>query len=185
MNRAFDLYLRLVDSMQAKKQAGLDGDKAMLEQIADKMLVLADLLLIEVEPLSFELRLDAAFAYYAAGYYARAAHLLQVEAPAFETTSVQHWLWLFLVKHLRELQDVVDSACSSELLSDLMIANSLRNGVLVNHLSGGGTVEEEIVERALSKAVAECVKCVLEFAHDGSVIPLEHLDDQLKMCEQL
>ena len=185
MNRAFDLYLRLVDAMQAKKQAGLDGDKAKLEQIADKMLALADLMLTEVEPLSFELRLDAAFAYYAAGYYARAAHLLQAEAPAFETTSVQHWLWLFLVKHLRELQDVVDSACSSELLSDQMIADSLRNGVLVDHLSGGGTVEEEIVERVLSKAVAECVKCVLEFAHDGSVIPLEHLDDQLKMCEQL
>ena len=50
MNRAFDLYLRLVDSMQAKEQAGLVGDKAKLEQIADKMRSLADLMLTEVEP---------------------------------------------------------------------------------------------------------------------------------------
>ena len=41
MNSAFDLYLRLVDAMQARKQAGLVGDKAKLEQIADKMLVVS------------------------------------------------------------------------------------------------------------------------------------------------
>jgi hypothetical protein len=131
MNRAFDLYLRLVDALQAKEQAGLIGDKAKLEQIEDKMRSLADLMLTEVDPISYELRLDAAFVYYAAGYYARASHLLQTETPTFETMSVQHWLWLFLAKRLRELKDVVGNACSSDLLSDSMIADSLRAGHLV------------------------------------------------------
>ena len=142
-------------------------------------------MLNEVELQSPELQLDAAFVYYVAGYYARAAHLLQAEAFAFEAMSVQHWLWLFLAKRLQELQAVVSSACSSDLLSDSVIADNLRSGAFVDQLSRDGTVEEEVVERVLSKAVAECVKCVLEFAQDGLAVPLGYLDDRLGMCEQL
>ncbi|MEK9138346.1 MAG: hypothetical protein AAB393_14570, partial [Bacteroidota bacterium] len=128
---------------------------------------------------------DAAFAYYVAGYYARAANFLPSAALPSDVPTAQKWLSTFLAKNFRLLDDETRQVVDNDRYSDQGICQDLVSGDLVKQKAADTTVEAEIVERVLSRVLAECLSDFLTFVKQGHQGRLDRAYRLLEGCERL
>lgn len=179
LNEQLGLYVQLVNLLHQKESAKLqdrDGLKGKIKTIADLLLVQPRL----------DQQFDAAFAYYAAGYYARAFTLISPLAITLtDVPAAERWLALFLAKEFKTLDTEIQEVLDDESYSDESIQSGIQSGALTKQTKQGKTIESEIVDRILSRSVASCFYDFLIYVKTGNDSQLAGVYDRLKQCERL
>jgi hypothetical protein len=181
MNNLPDLYLQLIKTLRQKQQTNRDqwlkvkdaNLKSFAEAIANS------------QPSNSVQMLDAAFAYYVAGYYARSYNLVMRADLPPETPLIQRWLCQFLSKKFRSLESGIHAILNDDNYSDIGISSALTSGAFVRYIPSDVEVESEIINRILSRVIAECFEFVLLFVRRGDESCLREIYDRLDRCESL
>jgi hypothetical protein len=181
MNKLLDPYLQLVNILRQKEQATheqwlktKDGNlKSFAEAIAN------------CQPSNPTQLLDAAFAYYIAGYYARAYNLVISDGLPANVPHVQRWLGLFLAKKFAALASEVQIILKKDIYSDTGLCAAIASSNFVKQTPSDVDVESEIVTHILSKVVAECFQAFLAFVRTGDDNHLPEISSRLRQCEKL
>jgi len=165
-----DPYLELVILLQDKEQAVLP---VHLNSIKDSIKIVATQLRDDPRD---DYHLDAAFAYYIAGYYVHASRLvLQMEVGG-QIHPAQRWLALFLLKHFATIQDQVQSIATDDRYSDSRIQKEV---------TACGLADLEVLDRILVRKIADVLSVFLEFVSCGDEAKLGTICSILAMCQRV
>lgn len=180
MNEPFDPYIQLVNALRQKEFAGTQ----QRQQIKDRIRSLAEG--IEAyQPVSTELKLDAAFGYYVAGYYARAYNLAAATDLPPDVPAAQRWLCLFLTKDFKSLEAEIQAVLSDTSYSDEGIRAGIESGDFARQAPLDKTLESKVLDRVLSWSLARCLSGFLLFVRKGDKNQLGQIYTHLTQCERL
>jgi hypothetical protein len=164
-----DLHLELTNLLQDKEQ---QDARANINSIKEEIRVVADKLR---ENATGDDNLDAAFAYYVAGYYVRASRLISQADISDDTHPSQRWLALFMVKHFQSIEDQVRAVATDDKYSD----ERLQEDILHHGLS-----DSEALDRILLRRIADTWGSFMEFVQEGDETKLEIAYSTLLLCQQ-
>lgn len=164
-----DLHLELVVLLQNKEQqdtrADINSIKEMIRGVADRLR----------RDAAVDDHLDAAFAYYVAGYYVRASRLISQANISDDTHPAQRWLALLIAKHFQSIEDQVQAIAVDDKYSD---------GRLEEEILHCGLSDSEALDRMLLRRVADSLGGFMEFVRDGDESRLEAARSTLSLCQQ-
>jgi hypothetical protein len=164
-----DLYSELFILLQKKEQAV----PAQVNSVKDYIKGVAGRLR---EHSTADYHLDAAFAYYVAGYYVRAARLVEETDLSLESHPAQRWLALILVKHFDGIKDQVRAIAADGRYSDLMFQQEI-----LHH----GLSDFEALDRVFVSKLADVLDQFVQFVHCGDEKKLGPIHSDLSSCQRL
>ena len=180
MNERFDPYIQLIDALHQKEQTGFQQQSPTKERIK----TIAEG--IETyQPASAERKLDAAFAYYVAGYYARAYNLASVTDLPSDALIAQRWLCFFLAKDFKSLETEIQAVLGDASYSDEGVRAGIESGDLARQAPLDKTTESKVLDRVLSRSLAGCFSGFLLFVRKGDKGQLGQTYTHLTKCEHL
>jgi hypothetical protein len=165
MNNMDALYLKLAILLQNKEQESVSAD---INRVKDRIRDVANLLRQNSV-------VDAAFAYYVAGYYVRASRLIPSEMND-DTHLAQRLLALFIAKRFENLEERVRDIALDDNHSD----KRLREAILHQGLS-----DSEALDRMLIRRVADAFDVFMKFVKDGDETRFEVIHSTLARCQQV
>jgi superfamily II DNA/RNA helicase len=163
-----DLYSELFTLLQKKEQAipaQVNSVKVQIKGVADQLR----------EHPTADYHLDAAFAYYVAGYYVRAARLVAEADLSLESHAPQRWLALILVKHFDEIKDQVHTVAADDRYSDRMLQQEI-----LHH----GLSDFEALDRIFVSKLADVLHQFVQFIHSGDEKRLGIVHSGLSLCQK-
>lgn len=178
MNEQFDTYFRLVELLREKEQAAPADRKSIRDQIEG----VARYLVANFSTL--EILLDAAFAYYVSGFYARSYNVID-PSKISALQLPQRLLALFLHKDFEKISLEISRVAKDDDFSDAGIAQRLDSGELVSQLPLSETVETAITNLVLTRVLAECYEQLLIFVSTGYEQQIDNLKAKLLQCQTL
>lgn len=164
-----DLHLDLANLLQKKEQAAA----AEVNSVKDEIKNVANYLL---DSSNGDHDLDAAFAYYVAGYYVRALRLISESDIGESVHPAHHWLALVLSKRFKAIEE---QACV--VMADAKYIDSQ----LKHEIENCGLSDYEVVDRILTRKIAEAMLAFVAFAHYGDEVKLDEVRSILRMCGRL
>jgi hypothetical protein len=164
-----DLHLQLADLLQKKEQA----IPAQINSIKDEIKVIADRLQHDS---TVDNHLDAAFAYYIAGYYVRASRLILQKDIGDSVHPVQRWLALILSKHFTTIEEQVQAISTDSRYSDLQLQEEIRFF---------GLSDFDALDRILVRKIADVLGTFVKFVCCGDEINLDIIRSNLALCQRL
>lgn len=162
MNNMDDLYLELAILLQNKEQ------EADINRIKDRIRDVANLLRQNSV-------VDAAFAYYVAGYYVRASRLIPTNM-SDDTHLAQRWLALFIAKKFGELEKEVRDIALDDNYSDKRLSEAILHQ---------GLSDSEALDRMLLRKVADAFDVFMKYVKDDDETKLEVVHSTLAQCQQV
>ena len=121
-------------------------------------------------------RLDAAFAYYVAGYYVRAIRLISEADSSEDVHPAQRWLALILSKEFEVIEGRAKLVMGDAKYSDSELADEI---------TSCGLSDYEALDRILCRKLAEAMLAFVEFAHFGDESKLNECYDLLRVSGRL
>jgi hypothetical protein len=159
----------LIILLQEKEQA----DPAQIHSKQEAIRIVADQLR---QDLAIDNHLDAAIAYYVAGYYVRAARLISETDISNETHPAQRWLAFFFLKRFDSIKDQVRAIAADDSYSD----QTLQQEILHK-----GLADYEALDRAFVRKLADILDQFIEFVHNGDEEALKLIQSNLFLCARL
>ena len=161
-----DLHLELVLLLQ--EQATSTNQYAIREKIK----IVAD----SLQNLVSSSYIDAAFAYYIAGYYVRATRLISQVTTDDDIHPIQRWLTLIFAKQFVTIENRIHILMEDIKYSDSQIAEDV-----ANH----GLSDVEAVDRILTRRIADALNIFVEFARCGDEAKMITVYSILTLCKLL
>lgn len=165
----YDLHLELADLLQRKEQ-NIPGD---VDRIKEKIKGIADRL---QQDSTVDTYLDAAFAYYVAGYYVRASRLIFQEDVSESIHQAQRWLALILSKHFTTIEEQIQAIITDDRYSDTQLQEEVRLH---------GLSDFDALNRILVRKIAETLGTFVRFVCCGDETCLDRIRSNLGMCQRL
>lgn len=164
------LHFDLADLLQKKEQqdaqGGVNRIKEMLKGVGDRL---------RLEP-AIDEHLDAAFAYYVAGYYVRASRLISQIQFNDDTHPAQRWLALFIAKRFQCISNHVTAINVDYKYSDEGLEHAIRHC---------GLSDSEALDRILLRKAADGLSAFLEFVREGDDSELEVVNSTFSSCQDI
>jgi hypothetical protein len=164
MNNMDDLYLELAILLQDKERESVPAD---INRIKDRIRDVANLLRQNSV-------IDAAFAYYVAGYYVRASRLIPTNM-SDDIHLAQRWLASFISKRFEDLEKGVRDIVLDDEYSDKRLSEAIVHQ---------GLSDYEALDRILLRKVAGTFDVFMGFLKDGDEIKLKWIYSTLARCQQ-
>lgn len=167
-----DQHLDLVALLQEKEKAATSGEAySIKEKIKDCAKYLHNYSLNKDGH-----RLDAAFAFYVAGYYVCAIRLISDEDSNEDVHPAQRWLALILSKKFEAIEDQAKLVMGDAKYSDSELAREITDGKLE---------DDKALDRILCRKLAEAMLAFVEFACFGDESKLNKCYDLLGVSGRL
>lgn len=167
-----DQHFDLVALLQEKERAVTNGDVySIKEKIKDCAKYLHNYSLNNDGHC-----LDAAFAYYVAGYYVRAIRLISDADSSEDIHPAQSWLALILSKKFEAIEGRAKLVMSDAKYSDFELAREITDC---------GLEDDKALDRILCRKLAEAMLAFVEFAHFGDELKLNKCYDLLGVSGRL
>jgi hypothetical protein len=167
-----DPYLELFHLLQDKEQ---QNSLANINSVKETIRVVANRLRDMDGENPLDARLDAAFAYYVAGYYVRASRLISQADINHDTHPAQQWLALFMTKQFQNIENQVRAIVQDEKYSDEKLAVEIRHH---------GLSDSEALGRMLIRKLADAMNKFMAFVQSGDESRLEEARSALLSCQK-
>lgn len=165
----YDPHLELADLLQKKEQA----IPAQINSIKDEIKVIAGRLQRDS---TVDNHLDAAFAYYVAGYYVRASRLILQKDISDSVHPAQRWLALILSKHFTTIEEQVQAISTDSRYSDTQLQEEIRHY---------GLSDFDALDRILIRKIADILGIFVKFVRGGDETDLDTIRSNLALCQRL